>query len=313
MIKKFLPILIFLSALSVSGSAAFYSVLGLSKLFAGASTQVIIMAASLEFAKLVVASLLYNYWGKLNVILRSYLMVAVFILMLITSGGIYGYLSSAYQETATKTELMDKTVSLLEIKKNRFEQKRGELLTEKGYLTQNISDLRKSISNPSQVQYIDKSTGQLITTTSSSSRRSLEKELKSTVVEKDSIDVQIGSVTDSLTFVETAILNQNIENETQSELGPLKYLSGITGKPMETVVNWFLLLIIFVFDPLAISMVIAANVAFNKTFEDKLQTTNKNKKLTKKVIDYSVTDDVVSENDENINQPREIVYRKRDL
>jgi hypothetical protein len=82
---------------------------------------------------------------------------------------------------------------------------------------------------------------------------------------------------------------------------------------METVVNWFLLLIIFVFDPLAISMVIAANVAFNKTFEDKLQTTNKNKKLTKKVIDYSVTDDVVSENDENINQPREIVYRKRDL
>ena len=313
MFKKFLPILIFLSALTVSGSAAFYSVFGLSKLFAGASTQVMIMAASLEFAKLVVSSLLYNYWGKLNVILRSYLVVAVFVLMLITSGGIYGYLSSAYQETATKTELMDKTISLLEIKKNRFEQKRGELLTEKKYLTENISDLRKSISNPSQVQYIDRTTGQLITTTSTSTRRSLETELKSAVLERDSIELKIGSVTDSLTFIETQILNQNIENETQSELGPLKYLSGVTGKPMGTVVNWFLLLIIFVFDPLAISMVIAANVAFNKSNKEDTHIINGDRKVTDEINHHSVTEDVVNENDENINQPREIVYRKRDL
>ena len=86
--KRLFPLLIALSALAVSGSAAFYSVFGLSKLFAGASTQVIIMAGSLEFAKLVVASLLYQYWDTINKWLRSYLAIACFVLMLITSGGI---------------------------------------------------------------------------------------------------------------------------------------------------------------------------------------------------------------------------------
>ena len=94
--RKLFPLVIALSALAVSGSAAFYSVFGLSKLFAGASTQVIIMAGRLEFAKLVVASLLYQYWDSINKVLRSYLAAACFILIIITSGGIYGYLSGAY-------------------------------------------------------------------------------------------------------------------------------------------------------------------------------------------------------------------------
>ena len=83
--KTIFPIIIALSALSVSASAAFYSVFGLSKLFAGASTQVIIMAGALEIAKLVVASLLYQYWGVINKILRTYLLIATFVLMVITS------------------------------------------------------------------------------------------------------------------------------------------------------------------------------------------------------------------------------------
>ena len=109
--KRLFPLIIALSALSVAGSAAFYSVFGLSKLFAGAATQVIIMAGSLEFAKLVVASLLYQYWDNINKILKGYLMIAVFVLMVITSGGIYGFLSGAYQSTATQSELLDKSLS----------------------------------------------------------------------------------------------------------------------------------------------------------------------------------------------------------
>ena len=93
---KLLPYIIALSALAVSGSAAFYSVYGLSMLFAGASLQVIIMAGSLEFAKLVVASLLYQYWDTINKVLRFYLGVACLVLMIITSGSIYGFLSGAY-------------------------------------------------------------------------------------------------------------------------------------------------------------------------------------------------------------------------
>ena len=95
--KGMFPFLVGFSALSVSGSAAFYSVFGLSKLFAGASTEVIIMAGSLEIAKLVTASLLYQYWDTINKALKYYLTLAVIILILITSMGIYGFLSSAYQ------------------------------------------------------------------------------------------------------------------------------------------------------------------------------------------------------------------------
>ena len=100
--RKILPILVVISALSVSLSAAFYSVSGLSKMFAGASTQVIIMTGSLEIAKLIVASLLYQYWDKLGALLKIYLTIAVGILMVITSGGIYGYLSAAYSQTSNK-------------------------------------------------------------------------------------------------------------------------------------------------------------------------------------------------------------------
>ncbi len=97
--KGMFPFLIAFSALSVSASAAFYSVYGLSKLFAGAQFQVIIMAGSLEFAKLVTASLLYQYWDTINKTLRTYLTGATFVLVLITSMCIYGFLSAAYQDT----------------------------------------------------------------------------------------------------------------------------------------------------------------------------------------------------------------------
>ena len=100
--RNFFPFIIAFSALSVSASAAFYSVSGLSKLFAGASFEVIIMAASLEIAKLVIASLLYQYWDTINKWLRTYLTIAAIVLVLITSMGIYGFLSAAYQETYAK-------------------------------------------------------------------------------------------------------------------------------------------------------------------------------------------------------------------
>ena len=92
--ERIFPFIIALSALSVSASAAFYSVTGLSKLFAGASTEVLIMAGSLEVSKLVIASLLYQYWNTINKILRTYLAVACVVLILITSAGIYGFLSA---------------------------------------------------------------------------------------------------------------------------------------------------------------------------------------------------------------------------
>ena len=95
--SKYLKNYIGLGALLVAGSAAFFSVFGLSKLFSGAAFSVIIMAGSLEFAKLLGASFLYRFWDKINTLLKIYLTTGVITLVGITSAGIFGYLSNAYQ------------------------------------------------------------------------------------------------------------------------------------------------------------------------------------------------------------------------
>ena len=260
--KRLFPLIIALAALLVAGSAAFYSVFGLSKLFAGAATQVIIMAASLEFAKLVTASLLYQYWTTINKILKGYLMVACFVLMVITSGGIYGFLSGAYQSTAVQSELLDKSLLVLQQKQIRFEETKDDLKIEKTQLTKSISDLRISLSNPHQVQYYDKESETVITTSSSSARRALQAELKTSIEDRNSVNLKLEAAIDSITKTDMALLNKEISNEDQRELGPLKYLATITNWSMDKVVNWFLLLIVFVFDPLAIALVVTANMAF---------------------------------------------------
>jgi hypothetical protein len=261
--RRIFPSIIALSALSVSASAAFYSVSGLSKLFAGASFEVIVMASSLEIAKLVIASLLYQYWGKLNKLLKIYLTISAFVLVGITSAGIYGFLSAAYQETATKSEIVDSEVGVLELKKSRFEENRTYYIEEKSQLDQSITELRKGLSN-NVIQYRDSETGQIITTTSSSTRKALQKELENAVVRRDDISQKLENVTDSISGLEVKILETSSNAELASELGPLKYLSELTNKPMNQIINILLLVIIFVFDPLAISLVIAANFAFDQ-------------------------------------------------
>ena len=269
--KTLFPLLIALSALAVSGSAAFYSVFGLSKLFAGASTQVIIMAGSLEFAKLVVASLLYQYWDTINKALRIYLSIACFVLILITSGGIYGFLSGAYQETATKSELLDKSLAIINQKQIRFEEQKTDLTIEKTQLNKSISELRVSLSNPTSVSYYDAEAEQVITTASSSTRRALQKELENTIKDRDGVNIKLEAVLDSISSTDVSLLDKEVSNEAERELGPLKYLAETTGKPMNEVVNWFLLLIIFVFDPLAIALVVAANFAFAQIRPEKVK------------------------------------------
>jgi len=265
--KTLFPSIIAMSALAVSGSAALYSIIGLSKLFAGASTEVIVMASSLEFAKLVVASLLYQYWDTINKWLRTYLAIACLVLMLITSGGIYGFLSGAYQATATKSELLDKSLGILNQKNIRFQETKEDIVVEKAQLVKSISDLRIALSNPAQVQYIDKESGMLITTTSSSARRTLQTELKNTISDRDNLNLKLESIMDSIGKTDLALLDKEIANEDERELGPLKYLASITGWSMDSVVNWFLLLIVVVFDPLAIALVVAANFAFSQALK----------------------------------------------
>jgi len=260
--KYILPSLIALAALSISASAAFYSVTGLSKLFAGASLAVLIMASSLEGAKLVIASLLYQYWSSLNKFLRTYLTAACFVLMLITSMGIYGFLSGAYQETAALAGNVDKQVELLEIKKTNYEEQLSMYTEEKTTLNTNITDLRNGLAN-NKIQYTN-ANGDLITTTSSSTRKSLEKQLDQAIERQTTINGKIDELNAQIFDLETQIVDVTVNNDVASELGSLRYIADIFGANMDSVVNVLLLTIVFVFDPLAISLVIAANFAFER-------------------------------------------------
>lgn len=255
------PFIIALSALSVSVSAAFYSVTGLSKLFAGASTEVLIMASSLEISKLVIASLLYQYWDSINKVLRTYLATACVVLILITSAGIYGFLSSAYQETANKAGNIDAQIELIEKKRDNYKEQLALYNAEKESINTSINSLRGGLSNNTS-QYVDRKTGQLVITSSSANRKALEKQLDQAVIRQSTINQKVDSLNTLIFDSETQIVDVQTNGELASELGPLKYLSNLTGISMDRIINYLLLIIIFVFDPLAISLVIAANFAF---------------------------------------------------
>jgi len=263
--KGSFPFLIAFSALSVSASAAFYSVSGLSKLFAGASFEVIIMAGSLEVAKLVIASLLYQYWDTINKILRVYLSIATVILVLITSMGIYGFLSAAYQDTYRQLTIKENQISFLDQKKEFYEKDVARYDEELERISNNISTLSGAKASSIQVRDTTSSTGfrQTISTTE---LRLSQKRIDVEEQNRKSVQAKREQVADSLQKYQLAILDLENNAEVAGELGPLQYLSGLTGIGMDKIINYLLLVIIFVFDPLAISLVVAANFAFANAF-----------------------------------------------
>jgi len=260
--ERLFPLLIAFSALSVSVSAAFYSVSGLSKLFAGAAFAVIVMAASLEIAKLVIASLLYQYRKNLPRLLKWYLSMACVVLILITSMGIYGFLSAAYQETAAKAGSIDSQITLIEVKRDNIKEQLAVYNEEKLSINSAVADLRTGLSN-NKIQYTD-TLGNVITTTSRATRNALTKQLDQAIDRQTIINGKVDDLNQKLFDYETEIVEVKLSDAVSSELGPLKYLSGLTGLPMDQIINYLLLTIIFVFDPLAIALVVAANFAFDQ-------------------------------------------------
>ena len=270
--RNFLPFIIAFSALSVSASAAFYSVSGLSKLFAGASFEVMVMAGSLEVAKLVVASLLYQYWDTINKGLRAYLATATIILVLITSMGIYGFLSAAYQDTYRKLTVKENQTAFLEQKKQFYENDVTRYDKELERISANISTLSNARSQSIQVRDTSVAGG-VRTTISTSEIRMAAKRIEVEEENRKGVQKKREIVADSLQKYQLQILELENNSEVAGELGPLQYLSGLTGAPMDRIINWLLLVIIFVFDPLAISLVVAANFAFDQANREKEEDT----------------------------------------
>jgi len=262
--QKFLPWFLLFCAIGLSSTAAYYSVIGLSIVFAGVAIPVIVMGSFLEISKIAIATYLHNAWKNTYTLLKIYLTIALVVLSVITSIGIYGLLSTGFQENIAKLEIGGKQIQNIEVKKQRFEEIKSELEKEKTTLDKDISQLRNALSTNTTTQSVDRTTGQVVTKANNANRKSFETQLATAQASKDKLSSKIDALNDSITALDIKILDMEAKSSEDNELGAVQYVSEITGADVKTVANWFIFMLIFVFDPLAITLVIATNQAFDR-------------------------------------------------
>ncbi len=256
---KFRYIMLVLS-LSVAGCAAYFSVWGLSQLFAGASTAVIIMASILELGKIVTTTALHTYWKNLAKGLRLYLTVSVGVLMLITSAGIYGFLSNAYQKTANKLEIHEGELGVLDGKKSVFEKKivdNQKIIDTKTKRLDQLSNLRTN-----QESRLDGSNSNKARNSVRGDIASANLEIQKLTLDIDELNAKNSMLSDSISVYNVKGLEMKASSDVAGEVGPLKYISELTSTPMANIVNYMILLLVFVFDPLAVALVLITNKVF---------------------------------------------------
>lgn len=287
------------SALFIAGCAAFFSIWGIGLLFSGASIASMVMASSLELGKLVATSFLYRYWNRSKWILKSYLCGAVFILMLITSLGIFGYLTSAYQQSSIKYSMMMDTIKLLEEQKTQEQLKITEVKSRVGSLlslrkTQEsrLSEINTNsllARNPIQFRQVQDQTMELIDQTDKNIKTENEKSLTySSVI--DTIDKKISEL--------------KLSTSANKDIQTFKFVADELNMNLNTVVKWFIVVLIFVFDPLAVALILAYNMSMSKEYA--IYKPNKSENDNSKV---SSGDVVVETQKENVNNLETIIEK----
>lgn len=239
----FIAILL-LTVFAIAGSAAFFSVYGLAAIFSGAFIPVVIMAGSLEIGKLVAASFLYRYWQVLSYLMRTYLFGAIFILMFITSIGIFGFLSAAYQEDVLPLDDMNAQISVLEDRKLEITGLKQELTEERAELDLQVAQIPE---------------------THSTNRRRMR---ESQQADRDRIRSEIQRLTAAFqaTTEEQGNLRRTIIQQ-EVHTGPIIFIAQALGRDIDDAVKWMIILIIFAFDPLAVVLTVGANIAIVKRKE----------------------------------------------
>jgi hypothetical protein len=256
------------TAIIIAACAAFFSVFGISQLFAGAFWAVVVMASALEFGKLVMASNLQKRWKNSGKVRRIYGTIIVVFLMIITSAGIYGLLSSAYQKTYTDYTIMENQVSFLQQKEGFFQSDVDRYDKDIAQINDNISTLSGAKVSNIQVRDTSSSTG-VRNTISTAELRAAQSRIAIEETNKRELQAKRITAIDSLNSYKTQILTLQNNTDISSELGPLIYLKELTGLPMDKVVNFFIILLVFVFDPMAILLVLEANKIFEEKREEK--------------------------------------------
>jgi len=295
-LKKISPLLIIviLSSLLIAGIAALFSVTGISMLFSKRAIQVASMALSLEIGKLVLTSIVYRYWNILSKLLKAYMIIAIVVLMTITSAGIFGYLSDAYQRTKGNYDIVNKEIQLIENKKKLLNEEYNRIETRLNTLIQNRTLIENRLDN----LYKNKSTADA---------KRVEQSIKTQDTQIDILNKNLSIISDSISSSETKIIEKQSKN-ISGELGPLVYISTAFNTNMDSVVKMFILILIFVFDPLALSLLISANIIYNKSVSTSEWTeifeTKKPDKIERdeNLIENSVTENFKIEDKNNISK-----------
>jgi hypothetical protein len=258
---NWLKLLVGFSALIIAGCAAFFSVTGLGVLFSGASTAVMVMAGSLEFAKLVAATYLKQMWDEIKGFNKWYLTIAVGILMIITSAGIFGYLSNAFQAQSLQLQQVDREVLVFTTKIEQNNSQIIQLNTQLGQLSTTQSTiLEKGKVNSRLLRSIDNKDKQVAT-----------------------INGKISTLQDENAKNNEKINEIKIKNlDLEKEVGGFRFIAEAFGIELKNVVKFFIFLIVIVFDPLAIDIIISFNVLIFKKKE--------------KTPDFSDLDDLMEKN-----------------
>ena len=244
-----LAYLTLLTALAISGVAAYYSIIGLVAIFSASVIPIAVMGVVLETGKLVSAAWLYHYWRKVNVLLKTYLISAVFVLMFITSMGIFGFLSKAHIEQTSVQS--DNTLRIESIDTQIARQQKD---IERAELQLNLLDdaLKKYV--------------ELDAVTKSINARKGQKE------ERDALTTIINDATNTIaTLTQTKYELRTKQNELVAEVGPIKYIAELVygnsdQNTLEESVRWVIIILVWVFDPLAVLLLISANISLKEEF-----------------------------------------------
>jgi hypothetical protein len=242
---NWLKYLVGLSAVIVAGCAAYFSVTGLGVLFAGATVSVMVMAGALELAKLVAATYLKQEWDTIKGFNKWYLTISVVVLMLITSAGIFGYLSNAFQQQNLELQKVERDISVYQ---SQIDKNDAEIVRYTTQLTNQQNIRNSQEANISKVVERDGNTSRLTQMV-----KNADAEITTISKRIDALTIQNNVALDSI----NSIKNNNIELE--REVGGFRFVAEAFNIPLNDVVKFFILLIVLVFDPLAVALIIAFN------------------------------------------------------
>lgn len=253
--KKTFPFILGITALLIAMCAAFFSVYGISTLFAGAFISTVIMASSLEIGKLVGVTFLYRYWAKCKALLKAYLVVASLVLMIVTSLGIFGYLSAAYQKSAIEFTVMQEKIKNTENQKPYLQDK----ITSSKKRIDDLAKLRASqdgqISSVLTNEFLTRNPLQL---------KQLQQQSMDSIAETDKNikdeNAKIQTTIDEIAKLDDKINEMKLGTAEKKDVQTFKFVADAFGVSLDNVARWFIISIIFVFDPLAICLILAYNV-----------------------------------------------------